>query len=405
MRKPRPALIRGALLDFFPEAGFSGAGLAFVGTIATTEFHAPAVEKVSTGKEGLRAVLTDGGDLGSSFGGHFKSSSIDLVWDAETFPRFGIPLITKPSYHAESGLPENNLDSLVTFSASLGGCDNVYAAIFVNRPDAIAVQFAYSDGFVVNLPGSARSYSRTGVGCSAHFGVTATVTFANGQVGTAYLADNHNRNCSECGASIAPISVVNAADFRTYSSPDSIATIFGANLTTTTASASILPLPANLAGVQVTIDGLDCGLFFVSPNQINFHIPANVVAGLRSVRATNGAGQTFFGDFFIQSQGPGVFTKDSTGEGAAAGYFVAANGQLYAVLYATGITPEGLNPSDVLLRTPGGTWGATWVGFAPGFVGLVQINVPIPASTANGQGAQLIVGAVASQGFLLGGQR
>ncbi|MFM8395890.1 MAG: cohesin domain-containing protein, partial [Acidobacteriota bacterium] len=74
----------------------------------------------------------------------------------------------------------------------------------------------------------------------------------------------------------------NASSYRGDSlAPDSIVAAFGTDLATTTAAVPTLPLPLNLAGTTVRI--LDAAgvetmapLFFVSPLQVNYHLPAGV---------------------------------------------------------------------------------------------------------------------------------
>lgn len=292
-------------------------------------------------------------------------------------------------------------------SASSGGCDNVFVGWFTTRRDVSSQSLAYGDGFSPPVAPTDRSFNRLGVGCQYTARVTVTQRYANGQTCSASYGNNHNRPCDQCGAVTAPISVVNAANFRSSVTADSIAVAFGDGLTTVTQSASSLPLPKSLGGVQVWVDGEQCDLFAVAPNvgqqpsQVNFRIPASAVAGLRPVRATNREGKSFFGDIFIAGQAPGVFTRDATGGGAAAAAYLVFGVQIYAVLFATGINPDLIGATDVWLQTPSGKYPAAWVGRAPGLVGLVQINVPLPAAAINGQGATLNVAAWQSQGFTL----
>lgn len=289
------------------------------------------------------------------------------------------------------------------FTASLGGCDNVFTSWTTKRIGAVGITLTFDNLLtgeqkIVPLSGGTRSYSLTGVGPGAHFNVLIVMDFGTDKC-SATLHDLHNRPPEQCGNAFAPLSVLNAASYRTYTTADSWAVAFGDGITTETKSAPSLPLPTLLGGVQVSFDGVNCELLFVSPKQINFRVPQSAVAGLRSVRATNSAGQIFTGQIYIQSQGPGVFTKDQTGEGPAA----ATYGSGFLSLWVTGVNPQGLRPDDVFLRTPKGTYPAVFVEGADGkarqFIGTTQINflnVPI-----EGQGAELIVAGVASQGFTL----
>ena len=71
-------------------------------------------------------------------------------------------------------------------------------------------------------------------------------------------------------------STVNAASYGAPQlpsiAPGSIATIFGSNLATDTVAATSTPLPNQLGGTTVTVDGVRAPLFYVSPTQINFQV-------------------------------------------------------------------------------------------------------------------------------------
>lgn len=72
--------------------------------------------------------------------------------------------------------------------------------------------------------------------------------------------------------------IVNAASYAAPTllldaiAPGSIATIFGTNLSSQTLTATSLPLPTQLADMQVKVDGVPAPLLFLSPNQINFQV-------------------------------------------------------------------------------------------------------------------------------------
>ena len=82
---------------------------------------------------------------------------------------------------------------------------------------------------------------------------------------------------------ISPGGVVNAASFAAGSAKvekapalvvGSIASIFGTNLAASTKAAQTVPLPRQLGGTAVSVDGIAAPLFYVSPTQINFQIPS-----------------------------------------------------------------------------------------------------------------------------------
>jgi hypothetical protein len=80
------------------------------------------------------------------------------------------------------------------------------------------------------------------------------------------------------------VTIVSAASFTPAVAPDSIATAFGSGLAAQTQAASRQPLPTALAGTMARVNGqLLAGLFFVSPFQINFLLPAGLASHNRTI--------------------------------------------------------------------------------------------------------------------------
>ncbi len=213
------------------------------------------------------------------------------------------------------------------------------------------------------------------------------------------------------------VTVVNAASFDPgrVLTPDAIAAAFGSFITQNnqTFSAQSLPLPTNLGGVRVRVGNADAGLFFASPQQVNFQIPSGLADGQNiNVTVTNSDNSTRAGTLTIARGAPGVFSAGATGQGVAAAQ-TTFDGAVFQnifnadgserdvdagtvqrpnvlVLYATGIrnTPAA-NPNDgngvaesVSVRFQGVPGQVMFAGPAPGFAGLDQINVIIPPELA-----------------------
>ncbi len=130
---------------------------------------------------------------------------------------------------------------------------------------------------------------------------------------------------------IFPGDVVNAASYAVTTttlrperpeglSPGSIASIFGANLASSTETASTIPLPTQLTGTSVTVHGLPAHLFYVSPSQINFQMPWRY-PGLTESQATGVVVTTAAGSSDLYplnlEGGEGIFTMDSRAAGKA----------------------------------------------------------------------------------------
>lgn len=117
------------------------------------------------------------------------------------------------------------------------------------------------------------------------------------------------------------ITIVSGASYQKRVAPNSLASVFGAGLSSTTASAQLDSngqLPTRLAGVTVEMNGLAGPLIFVSPAQINLLVPADVGIGTANVivRSTNTAA-TQSGAVEVANIAPALFSLDSSGSGQA----------------------------------------------------------------------------------------
>ncbi len=210
----------------------------------------------------------------------------------------------------------------------------------------------------------------------------------------------------------SPLTAVNAADFKVAPlAVDSIAAAFGTNLAPRIEIAQSIPLPLGLADTMLTINGIPAPLFFVSPTQINFVVPAGLNPGSATVIVTNPQGSYALGNIQITASAPAIFTANASGSGDAAAqatadgitfqqppFDVVVNGNPnILVLYATGVRGvPAANPSDgngvaesVTVTIDGRAANVLYAGAQGSFAGLDQINVELPAALA-GQGARRV---------------
>ncbi|MFN0121048.1 MAG: S8 family serine peptidase [Blastocatellia bacterium] len=199
---------------------------------------------------------------------------------------------------------------------------------------------------------------------------------------------------------------VNAASYApdTVAAPGAILAGFGAGLSTNSVSATVQPLPVTLDGVRVRITASngqeqDAGLFFVSPGQINYLLPSGLAPGVAKVDILRNGATTARGAVSVSGAWPGLFTANSFGTGlGAANVLRVRNGQLiyqspatpidlgiagdqvFLVLYGTGL--RGVSASRIRAYLGGAPLNTDFIGDAPGFSGLDQINLPLPASLA-----------------------
>jgi uncharacterized protein (TIGR03437 family) len=233
---------------------------------------------------------------------------------------------------------------------------------------------------------------------------------------------------------ITPGGVVNAASYKAGISPlnrgeypqigggpalapGSIGAIFGSNLASSPETARTLPLPAQLGGVSVSVNGFAAPLFFASPNQINFQVPARAIDN-SGVVVTTAAGQS--AAYPLDTGGiisaPGMFTLDSSGCGQGAILNVAPDGGVslnspsnsaspgnFISIYGTGegdvnhqLADGAPAPNSPLAKaiiqggpifdfSAGGDQApGFWAGRAPGLVGVDQFNWLVPVTARQG---------------------
>jgi len=207
--------------------------------------------------------------------------------------------------------------------------------------------------------------------------------------------------------------LVNAAHYRTRMAAGAIVSLFGTNLVATTAAASGLPLPRTLGNTKVTYGTVDMPLFYASPGQINAQIPFEASFSGQFVVTVNGVARPPV-SVSLSSTAPGIFTTTQDGKGPGA--VLGPNGPVSAAapvarndvvsLFVTGLgsvspagkTGEGApssplsNVSATMEATIGGVPATVlFAGLAPGFVGLYQVNVRIPAQAPLGDTVPLIL--------------
>ena len=219
-------------------------------------------------------------------------------------------------------------------------------------------------------------------------------------------------------AQVGGLTIVSAATFeQSPVAPESIAAIFGQNLASSAASATTTPLPLVLAGASVRIADSAGGdhaapLFFVSPQQINFLVPAGVASGTATVTVSRSNQEFATGTMQVAAVAPGLFSANSNGQGAALGFLLsvpergapsyepladfdrARNSfvtrpldlnrlpiqatKLFFVLFGTGVRRrESL--SAMTARVGGVDAPVIFAGAQGSFAGLDQINIPIDA--------------------------
>ena len=207
--------------------------------------------------------------------------------------------------------------------------------------------------------------------------------------------------------------ILNGASFQSTAAPNSWAVAFGTGLARTTATATLTAdgqWPTTLGGTTVQVNGQAAELYYVSSAQINFLVPDGTTFGSLTVVITDVAsGVTQSASMPVQNTAPGLFSSASSGAGPGA----ILNGVTYAsqpflvetpqnvgsdlrtrlAVYCTGLRYAGNPTHDPTVTNVAGsvtaqgldasgnqyTFTVEYAGVAPGYIGLDQVNIVLPA--------------------------
>jgi uncharacterized protein (TIGR03437 family) len=197
--------------------------------------------------------------------------------------------------------------------------------------------------------------------------------------------------------------------------PESIVSGFGAGLAATEDSATN-SLPTTLAGASVLIQDSTgserlAPLFYVSPRQINYLIPAGTAPGEATVSVLRNGVTAATGKAQVAEVAPALFAANSDGQGAAAALVLRTKpdgssafepaarfdqasdkfvsepidlgpetDEVFLVLFGTGIRFRGA--AEVTATLGGVSADVTFAGPQGEFTGVDQVNVRLPRSLA-----------------------
>jgi uncharacterized protein (TIGR03437 family) len=291
------------------------------------------------------------------------------------------------------------------YGVAVDAMGNVYIAdTFHNR-----IRKVSSSGIITTIAGNGAQYysGDGGSGTSATLNFPRDVTVDS--AGNVYVADTGN-NVIRLLAPQTPVlnagGVVNAANFFSPNiSPGALATLFGNSFASGNVAASGSTLPTVLGPVSVSVNGRNAPLLYVTPTQVNFQVPWETavgnatifvsVNGLMSNSVTAPVLTAAPGLFVIPPSRAVVQNSDFTLNGpdnpAKAGSTIIA--------YLTGSGPVSpavasgarapASPLSNVTSDKSATIGTTaatvsFAGLAPGFVGLLQMNIVVPTTLAAG---------------------
>jgi uncharacterized protein (TIGR03437 family) len=321
---------------------------------------------------------------------------------------------------APEGVPATTVPLVSPWAVTLDSAGNLYITEWLGY----RIRKVDKQGIITTVAGDG-TYGFSGDGgpaTSAMFKAPQGIHFD--AAGNLYIADYQNnriRKVSQphAGPMVNAAGVVNNASFAAGTNPvapGSIAAVFGTNMND---GSSVLfssfgadgRLVTTLGGAQVTINGSAVPIFYSTPAQLGIQIPADLTGSSASIQVTIG-GETSAGQMIpLAPVAPGLFSTDQSGQGQGAiliantNILVAATGSIpgresrpakpgdFITIFCTGlgaVTPAladgqpGTNNTTV--KQPSVTIDGVpatlqFSGIAPGFVGLDQVNVQVPAGT------------------------
>lgn len=227
---------------------------------------------------------------------------------------------------------------------------------------------------------------------------------------------------SSTAPSYSAASIVNSATNTANAlAPNTIATIYGVNLSWGTSGLSSSDLragylPQELASVRVIVAGQIAFLYYVSPQQINFLIPDNLRPGnMELVIARQGtAGPQV--QITVNAAGPGLYEWEpgmiasTHADGSIITEAHPAHPGETVVIYGTGLgatNPDvgggeiSMIPAQIVQLNDFHMWVAgnalagpsvDYVGLTPGTPGLYQVNFKLPAKVAPNPEVRIAIG-------------
>ncbi len=212
--------------------------------------------------------------------------------------------------------------------------------------------------------------------------------------------------------------VVNAANGGADVAPGSLISIYGSQLASSNGAATATPLPNQLAGVTVAVNGIAAPLIYVSAGQINAQLPFGVAAGTASLTVTFNGSTSVPATFAVAATAPEIFrfagsqpvavNQNQTINGPSA---PAATGSVITV-YLTGqaavnyavptgaaapIAPLARPVAPVTATLDGQSIDVAFLGLAPDLVGVSQANLQIPNVASGNHSLAIQIGNATSQ--------
>ncbi|MBS1857193.1 MAG: hypothetical protein JST11_17620 [Acidobacteria bacterium] len=384
----------------------------------------PAPSGVSAGN----VLLSGGKVLYTAADGSFfiagGTGTYDLVFGAKAAPGASFDGLYFSAYlqNYATGSSSDGVYAVSGSTNALSALGKVLAHERTNSDSSYPYDYTYTDTYQFGANGIAANSNQA-------LGAAGNLMIVAGSGGN-YMLGVYTKSVpmTPVGAVyLNPQGVVNAANYIPFTaqvSPGEVVTLYGSGLAGQVATAGGTPFPNTLGGAQVNIAYKDATnttvnvtapVYYVSPTQISAVVPYTVpsdgttlVFSVTYNGVTSNAASVYSGP-----ASPGIFTVGSTGIGSAAvlhadySLVTAANpahsGETIQ-LFLTGLgavknsiaagsagPTNPLNtttiPVDIGVRDSGGVFydgKVAFSGLAPGWGGLYQVNLTLPANLPTG---------------------
>lgn len=226
------------------------------------------------------------------------------------------------------------------------------------------------------------------------------------------------RDLTGTGIFLNPAGVLNGASFAPVGNPiapGQFIGLFGTGLGPANPVVAAAPFPTTLGGVSVTVQGRPAPLYFVSANQISALVPFATSGITADIVVRQGNQESNRVTVPVSRTSPGIYSNTQNGIGPGA--ILKANFSLVTsanaarrgdtvLIYLTGLgalNPPLLDgaaaPTSSLTRVTdsvsvyiGGRRAVvSFAGAAPGFAGLYQLNIVIPADAPIGSSVAVAI--------------
>ena len=359
--------------------------------------------------------ISAGGDY--VIGGSISQGAHDLVFAMRTLPGVATAKNFNGLYYGAGLKVEQSRPT--SFSGAVNALGNGKAVWSrrVRQPEGNTDSTAIND-YTINPDGVGSILTnRFAIGVNNNLFLSCGTSFVD--------SDNYEviigvktRDLSGTSPFLNPAGVLNGASFAPVGNPiapGQFMALFGTGLGPTTPVVASAPFPATLGGVSVSVQGRPAPLYFVSAGQISALVPfatsgtsAEVVVKVGSVESNRVV-------LPVSRTSPGIYSNSQNGIGSGA--ILKADFSIVTVsnparrgdtvlVYLTGLgaletaLADGAASSSTVLNKItdsvnvyiGGIKSTvTFAGAAPGFAGLYQINVQIPAAAPIGSAVPLAI--------------